>query len=284
MRTRDHGHRRQPPVGRHGDAGCTARHVEVGGQRVLTGGHDPTAERRAARDQIDPRHRVAGPRRPPPRAPASTCRDPPCASSRRACMPVATRRSCSSALSATPVSPIPPAVAQKASASTPSGVKIAPPAAREGELDAVHVVAEAPVPVMVLAVHIAGDRPAHAHVLGPGHDRGKPAARQDVGNQLPERASPPRPWRGRWCRRVRPCPGAPGWRSPPLRRSGRHRRSCGPTRGRSPRGPRSRRRCGRCRRRWRAPRRPRVWVRFGPNRSAAAPGAADRLPGPVPRA
>ena len=86
---------------------------------------------------------------------------------------VSTRRSASSAATTTPVRPMPPAVAQKA-----LGVAVrreAQELARGGdELQPQHVLAEAAVAMVVLAVHVRGHRAADRHLAGAGGDGREP--------------------------------------------------------------------------------------------------------------
>ena len=75
----------------------------------------------------------------------------------------------------TPVSPMPPTVAQNTSG-VPSGVTVSVSPRPGEERDRQHLVAERAVAVVALAVDVAGDRAAHGDEPGPRRDR-EPAAR-----------------------------------------------------------------------------------------------------------
>ena len=77
-----------------------------------------------------------------------------------------------------PVSPIPPAVAQNRSGSDSGDTVTVPVGVTRVELG--HVLAEAAVDVMVLAVDVGGDGPAHRHVAGAGGDGHEPAERDQA--------------------------------------------------------------------------------------------------------
>ncbi len=55
------------------------------------------------------------------------------------------------------------------------------------QADFEHLRSKRPRGAVVLAMHVCGDRPADRHVLGPGHDRERPAGRRQGAQQLAER-------------------------------------------------------------------------------------------------
>ena len=157
------------------------------------------------------------PGRPPPSAPAG-CRG----RDTRSCRPrTGWSRSASSFTVASrimPVRPMPPTVAQNSSGrrSGPSSTTL--PSARSSDRPR-DVVAERPVDVMVLAVDVAGDRPADRDEPGAGRDRDEEAARHDQPQQVVDaharRGSSPLPWRRRARRRAR-VPAGAGRSRPPF--------------------------------------------------------------------
>ena len=56
--------------------------------------------------------------------------------------------------------------------------------ARRQELEREHVIAERAIAVVVLGVHVGGDRPAHRHVRGPGRDRNEQPLREELPGEV----------------------------------------------------------------------------------------------------
>ena len=84
-----------------------------------------------------------------------------------------------------PVSPIPPIVAHHSSGSD-SGVSSCDRAVGHQHRHRPQVVAERTVDVVVLAVDVAGDRPAERHEAGAGRDRHEEALRHQMAQQVVE--------------------------------------------------------------------------------------------------
>ena len=96
---------------------------------------------------------------------------------------VSVRCSRTVALSIAPVSPIPPIVAQNSCSVSPAGRQRAHLAVGHQQVEGLHVVAEAALGVMVLAVHVGGDRPTDGHLPGARQHRDPEAERQQRPHQ-----------------------------------------------------------------------------------------------------
>ena len=83
----------------------------------------------------------------------------------------------------TPVRPMPPTVAQNSSASGPSGVSVRTSPSAVDQVHRQHVVAEAALGVVVLAVHVRADRAADRDLAGARQHRHPPAERQGGAHQ-----------------------------------------------------------------------------------------------------
>ncbi len=148
--------------------------------------------------RIDPRHRVAvetGRPRPSRRA---GCRGSATRSCRRGSGWSRSGSNRMVASTMTPVSPIPPTVAQNRSARSPGEHSTTLPSA-SSSARRVDVRPERPVDVVVLAVDVAGDRPADGDEAGPRRDGHEEARGHEDAQQLVEADAAPAPYRGR-CR------------------------------------------------------------------------------------
>ena len=96
---------------------------------------------------------------------------------------VSVRCSATVALSTAPVRPMPPMVAQNSRSVSPSGVKRAHLAVGHQQVQRLDVVAEAALGVVVLAVHVGGDRAADGHLTGARQHRHPEAERQQRPHQ-----------------------------------------------------------------------------------------------------